>query len=44
MVNLCKKLTSESLSSFMEAAPILCNLLGYEDHQVPVNGFKMIVI
>jgi len=44
MVNICKKLPSESPSPFMEAVPILCNLLGNEDHQVPVNGFKMIVM
>ncbi|XP_027935791.1 E3 ubiquitin-protein ligase UPL4-like [Vigna unguiculata] len=43
MVNLCKKLTSESLSSFMEAAPILCNLLGYEDHQLVENACNCLI-
>lgn len=34
MVNICKKLSSESPPLFMEAVPILCNLLQYEDRQV----------
>lgn len=34
VVNICKKLSSESPSLFMEAVPILCNLLQYEDRQV----------
>ncbi|KOM34800.1 hypothetical protein LR48_Vigan02g095000 [Vigna angularis] len=37
MVNLCKKLPSESPLPFLEAAPILCNLLGYEDHKLVEN-------
>ncbi|XP_014491908.1 E3 ubiquitin-protein ligase UPL4 isoform X1 [Vigna radiata var. radiata] len=36
-VNLCKKLSSESPLPFLEAAPILCNLLGYEDHKLVEN-------
>lgn len=34
VVNICKKLPSECPSPFMEAVPILCNLLQYEDPQV----------
>ncbi|KAG8376513.1 hypothetical protein BUALT_Bualt09G0071200 [Buddleja alternifolia] len=34
VVNICKKLSSESPSLFMEAVPILCNLLQYEDRQL----------
>lgn len=34
VVNICKKLSSESPSLFMEAVPILCNLLQYEDIQL----------
>uniref|UniRef100_A0A7N0TV78 HECT-type E3 ubiquitin transferase n=1 Tax=Kalanchoe fedtschenkoi TaxID=63787 RepID=A0A7N0TV78_KALFE len=34
VVNICKKLPSDSHSSLMEALPILCNLLKYEDQQV----------
>ncbi|KAJ7977013.1 E3 ubiquitin-protein ligase UPL4 [Quillaja saponaria] len=34
VVNICKKLPSESPSPFMEAVPILCNLLQYEDRQL----------
>ncbi|CAA3018631.1 E3 ubiquitin- ligase UPL4 isoform X1, partial [Olea europaea subsp. europaea] len=34
VVNICKKPTSESLSPFMEAIPVLCNLLQYEDKQL----------
>ncbi|XP_054815351.1 E3 ubiquitin-protein ligase UPL4 isoform X2 [Prosopis cineraria] len=37
VVNICKKLTSESLSPCMEALPILCNLLHYEDRQLVEN-------
>lgn len=33
VVNICKKLPSECPSPFMEAVPILCNLLQYEDRQ-----------
>ena len=33
VVNICKKLPSESPSRFMEAVPILCNLLQHEDRQ-----------
>jgi E3 ubiquitin-protein ligase TRIP12 len=33
VVNICKKLPSENFSPFMEAVPILCNLLQYEDRQ-----------
>lgn len=39
VVNICKKLPSENVSPCMEALPILCNLLHYEDRQVPMNGF-----
>ncbi|XP_011094716.1 E3 ubiquitin-protein ligase UPL4 isoform X1 [Sesamum indicum] len=34
VVNICKKLSSESPPLFMEAVPILCNLLQYEDRQL----------
>ncbi|KAL8484061.1 hypothetical protein ACS0TY_026673 [Phlomoides rotata] len=34
VVNICKKLSSESPALFMEAVPILCNLLQYEDRQL----------
>ncbi|KAK7355710.1 hypothetical protein VNO80_14970 [Phaseolus coccineus] len=34
MLNMCKKLPSESLSPFMEAVPILCEFFGHEDHQL----------
>lgn len=34
VVNICRKLPSESPSPFMDAVPILCNLLQYEDRQV----------
>ncbi|CAI9098083.1 OLC1v1034662C1 [Oldenlandia corymbosa var. corymbosa] len=34
VVNICKKLPSESPSPFMDAVPILCNLLQYEDRQL----------
>ncbi|XP_019427999.1 PREDICTED: E3 ubiquitin-protein ligase UPL4 [Lupinus angustifolius] len=37
VVNICKKLPSESPSHFMEAVPILCNLLQYEDRQLVEN-------
>lgn len=33
-MNICKKLPSECPAPFMEAVPILCNLLQYEDSQV----------
>ncbi|XP_057984014.1 E3 ubiquitin-protein ligase UPL4 isoform X2 [Malania oleifera] len=32
--NICKKLPSECPAPFMEAVPILCNLLQYEDRQL----------
>ncbi|KAI4369179.1 hypothetical protein MLD38_017656 [Melastoma candidum] len=34
VANICKKLPSDSPSPFMEAVPILCNLLQYEDRQL----------
>ncbi|KAF3510574.1 hypothetical protein F2Q69_00000108, partial [Brassica cretica] len=34
VVNICRKLSSESPSPFMDAVPILCNLLQYEDRQL----------
>ncbi|VFQ94842.1 unnamed protein product [Cuscuta campestris] len=34
VVNICKKLPSDNPSPFMEAVPILCNLLQYEDKQL----------
>ncbi|XP_050242873.1 E3 ubiquitin-protein ligase UPL4 isoform X2 [Quercus robur] len=34
VVNICKKLPSESPSRYMEAVPILCNLLQHEDRQL----------
>ncbi|CAH9078224.1 unnamed protein product [Cuscuta epithymum] len=34
VVNICKKLPSDSTTPFMEAVPILCNLLQYEDKQI----------
>lgn len=34
VVNICQKLPSDSSSLFMEAVPILCNLLQYEDRQL----------
>ncbi|XP_052173032.1 E3 ubiquitin-protein ligase UPL4 isoform X2 [Diospyros lotus] len=37
VVNICKKLPSECPSPFMEAVPILCNLLRYEDRQLVEN-------
>ncbi|XP_061351347.1 E3 ubiquitin-protein ligase UPL4 isoform X2 [Gastrolobium bilobum] len=37
VVNICKKLPSESPSPFMEAVPRLCNLLQYEDRQLVEN-------
>ncbi|KAK9289472.1 hypothetical protein L1049_007627 [Liquidambar formosana] len=37
VVNICKKLPSECPSPFMEAVPILCNLLQYEDRQLVEN-------
>ncbi|TQE09362.1 hypothetical protein C1H46_004999 [Malus baccata] len=37
VVNICKKLPSECPSPFMEAVPILCNLLQYEDPQLVEN-------
>ncbi|KAJ7972450.1 E3 ubiquitin-protein ligase [Quillaja saponaria] len=37
VVNICKKLPSENPSPFMEAVPILCNLLQYEDRQLVEN-------
>ncbi|KAK7355709.1 hypothetical protein VNO80_14969 [Phaseolus coccineus] len=37
VVNICKKLPSESPSLFMEAVPILCKLLQYEDRQLVEN-------
>ncbi|KAL0375122.1 UNVERIFIED_CONTAM: E3 ubiquitin-protein ligase UPL4 [Sesamum radiatum] len=38
VVNICKKLSSESPPLFMEAVPILCNLLQYEDRQLVESG------
>ncbi|KAK7267606.1 hypothetical protein RIF29_20284 [Crotalaria pallida] len=37
VVNICKKLPSDGPSHFMEAVPILCNLLQYEDRQLVEN-------
>ncbi|XP_047316490.1 E3 ubiquitin-protein ligase UPL4-like [Impatiens glandulifera] len=37
VVNICKRLPSESLSSVTEAVPVLCNLLQYDDHQIVEN-------
>ncbi|KAL5546226.1 hypothetical protein UlMin_005913 [Ulmus minor] len=37
VANICKKLPSDSPSPFMEAVPILCNLLQYEDRQLVEN-------
>ncbi|CAH8321886.1 unnamed protein product [Eruca vesicaria subsp. sativa] len=37
VVNICRKLSSESPSPFMDAVPILCNLLQYEDRQLVEN-------
>ncbi|POO01586.1 Coatomer beta subunit [Trema orientale] len=37
VMNVCKKLPSECPSPFMEAVPILCNLLQYEDKQLVEN-------
>lgn len=34
VVNICKKLPSECPSPYMEAVPILCNLLQYDDQQL----------
>ncbi|KAL3536312.1 hypothetical protein ACH5RR_004773 [Cinchona calisaya] len=34
VVNICKKLPSECPSPFMDAVPVLCNLLQYEDRQL----------
>ncbi|CAL5388021.1 unnamed protein product [Camellia sinensis] len=37
VVNICKKLPSECPSTFMEAVPMLCKLLQYEDPQLVEN-------
>ncbi|KAL1200108.1 E3 ubiquitin-protein ligase UPL4 [Cardamine amara subsp. amara] len=37
VVNICRKLPSEAPSRFMDAVPILCNLLQYEDRQLVEN-------
>ncbi|ANM70342.1 ubiquitin-protein ligase 4 [Arabidopsis thaliana] len=37
VVNICKQLSSESPSPFMDAVPILCTLLQYEDRQLVEN-------
>ncbi|CAH8269838.1 unnamed protein product [Arabidopsis lyrata] len=37
VVNICRKLPSEPASPFMDAVPILCNLLQYEDRQLVEN-------
>ncbi|XP_010423798.1 PREDICTED: E3 ubiquitin-protein ligase UPL4 isoform X1 [Camelina sativa] len=37
VVNICRKLPSESPSPFMDAVPILCNILQYEDRQLVEN-------
>ncbi|EOA19810.1 hypothetical protein CARUB_v10000054mg [Capsella rubella] len=37
VVNICRKLPSESPSLFMDAVPILCNILQYEDRQLVEN-------
>ncbi|CAH2074396.1 unnamed protein product [Thlaspi arvense] len=37
VVNICRKLPSESPWLFMDAVPILCNLLQYEDRQLVEN-------
>ncbi|XP_071690585.1 E3 ubiquitin-protein ligase UPL4 [Rutidosis leptorrhynchoides] len=34
VVNICEKLPSEGFSQFMDAVPILCRLLQYEDNQL----------
>ncbi|XP_031397200.1 E3 ubiquitin-protein ligase UPL4 [Punica granatum] len=34
VVNICRRLPSENHSLFMEAVPVLCNLLQYEDRQL----------
>ncbi|KAD3337492.1 hypothetical protein E3N88_33012 [Mikania micrantha] len=34
VVNICEKLPSEGFSPFMDAVPILCQLLQYEDNQL----------
>ncbi|XP_038695808.1 E3 ubiquitin-protein ligase UPL4-like isoform X2 [Tripterygium wilfordii] len=37
VVNICKKLPSECPAPFLEAVPVLCNLLKYEDLQLVEN-------
>ncbi|KAJ0235097.1 HECT domain-containing protein [Hirschfeldia incana] len=34
VVNICREISSESPSPFMDAVPMLCNLLQYEDRQL----------
>lgn len=43
VVNICKKLPSECPSPFMEAVPILCNLLQYEDRQLVENAATCLI-
>ncbi|OVA09927.1 HECT [Macleaya cordata] len=37
VANICKKLPSDSSSHFMDAVPVLCNLLQYEDQKLVEN-------
>ncbi|XP_058208915.1 E3 ubiquitin-protein ligase UPL4 isoform X2 [Rhododendron vialii] len=43
VVNICKKLPSECPSPFMEAVPILCTLLQYEDRQLVENAATCLI-
>ncbi|KAI3965094.1 hypothetical protein MKX01_014025 [Papaver californicum] len=37
VANVCKKLSSDTSSHFMDAVPVLCNLLQYEDPKLVAN-------
>ncbi|CAI0471554.1 unnamed protein product [Linum tenue] len=43
VVNICKKLPTDSSAPFMEAVPILCNLLQYEDRQLVENAATCLI-
>ncbi|CAN0926806.1 E3 ubiquitin-protein ligase UPL4 [Linum grandiflorum] len=43
VVNVCKKLPTECPAPLMEAVPILCNLLQYEDRQLVENAASCLI-
>ncbi|KAK7337028.1 hypothetical protein VNO77_17586 [Canavalia gladiata] len=43
VMNICRELRSENHLSFMEAVPILCNLLRHEDQQIVENAAACLV-